>query len=153
MVPQGRAFLRRVYDLFNARLKSYHHIRITKEVKRDLDVWLMFFENFNGRCLFQRRRASDRWLVSDASGSIGFGLLFGGIWAYGTWPDEWLSYGITFKEMFPVALTVCKWAHLVKDSVLMCESDNMVVVQTINAMTSKCPLTMVLVRRLALTVL
>ena len=156
VVPQGRAFLRRLYDVFGGwetSLKPYHHIRITREVKRDMEMWLIFFKQFNGRCMFKRESQPDKHLITDASGSIGFGLIFGSKWAYGPWPIEWESLGIVFKEMFPIALVVCKWPMRLENSILKCESDNMAVVHTINSFSCKCADTMVLVRKMALTCL
>lgn len=47
-VRAGRAFLRRFYDTMIGIIKSYYFIRLTKEVKEDLRVWLQFLEKFNG---------------------------------------------------------------------------------------------------------
>ena len=48
MVP-GRAFLRRLIDLTMGCSKPHHHIRLTRQAKLDLGVWLDFLTHFNGR--------------------------------------------------------------------------------------------------------
>ena len=49
VVRPGRAFLRRLIDL-TIGIKSQHHfIRVSKEVKKDLNLWLSFLSNFNGK--------------------------------------------------------------------------------------------------------
>lgn len=156
VVPQGRAFLRRLYDLFGGHdspLKPYHWIRLTKETKEDLKLWSVFFEGFNGRRFFGQDRNPDRCLITDAAGACGFGLIFGSRWAFGTWPDEWVDRGITFKEMFPVAVAIMTWASELRGSLLFCRSDNTAVVAALNKFSCKCPHTMLLVRRVALTCL
>lgn len=156
VVPQGRAFLRRIYNLFggwDTPLKAHYHIRLTEAVKQDLETWLMFFKEFNGRTMFIRDRRPDKWLTTDASGSIGFGLIFGSEWAYGVWPDGWEEFGITFKEMFPIALVICQWPQQIENTMILCESDNMAVVHTINSFSCKCKHTMVLVRKMVLVAL
>ena len=40
----GRAFTRRLYAYTAVRLLPHHHINITKEMKEDLNMWLIFLE-------------------------------------------------------------------------------------------------------------
>ena len=156
VVPQGQAFLRRLYDLYGGHespLKPHHRIRLSKETKEDLRMWTLFFESFNGRRVFSNDLSPTRWLVTDAAGAIGFGLIFGNRWAYGLWPVEWEGMGITFKEMFPVAVTIMTWASELRGSLLFCHSDNTAVVAALNKFSSRCKHTMMLVRRVALACL
>ena len=59
-----------------------YYIRLNREVKEDLNLWLSFLSNFNGKSFF----LEDTWLNSpklgqftDASGALGFG----------NWPSNW----------------------------------------------------------------
>ena len=52
VVVPGRAFLRRLIDLTIGIRFPYHFIRLTKEVKLDLQLWQSFLTNFNGRTFF-----------------------------------------------------------------------------------------------------
>ena len=45
----GRAFLRRMIDLTKGIQRPHHRIRLTKETKYDVQVWLSFIQNFNGK--------------------------------------------------------------------------------------------------------
>ena len=156
VVPQGRAFLRRLYNLYGGRetpLKPYHRIRLGQEIKEDLKMWAVFFKGFNGRRVFRHDLNPAKWLVTDAAGSVGFGLIFGSRWAFGQWPDEWQDLAITFKEMFPVAVTIVTWAKDLRGSILYCWSDNTAVVAALNKFSCKCPHTMMLIRRVALVCL
>ena len=59
-------------------------------MKHDLCVWQTFSSSFNGKSFFlnEHWRNNDNLnLYTDASGTIGFGALFGCDWCYGAWPD------------------------------------------------------------------
>lgn len=49
VIVPGRAFLRRLIDLTVGIQSPHHLIRLSKDVKEDLKVWLSFLSNFNGR--------------------------------------------------------------------------------------------------------
>ena len=49
VVVPGRAFLRRLIDLTRGVRKPTHHVRLTKESKYDLQVWLNFLRSYNGK--------------------------------------------------------------------------------------------------------
>ena len=73
IVP-GRAFVRRLYNLTAGNnLLPHHHIRISEEVRLDLDIWKTFLNNSQA---FSRpfidsevKTAKDVGMYSDASGS------------------------------------------------------------------------------------
>ena len=61
-------------------LKPHHHIRLTRQTKLDLQVWQEFLFQFNGRFFFLDDKfltGDHLHLYTDASGSIGFGALYG----------------------------------------------------------------------------
>ena len=60
VVIPGRAFLRRLIDLTTGLTSPYYHIRLNRESKHDLRMWLTFLHNFNGRAFF----LSDHWETS-----------------------------------------------------------------------------------------
>ena len=49
VIVPGRAFLRRLIDLTIGGRRPHHRIRLTKETKHDMEVWLKFLRQFNGR--------------------------------------------------------------------------------------------------------
>ena len=115
VVVPGRAFLRRLIDLTKGLKKAYHHIRLNKDARHDIKLWLTFLDNFNGRAFF----LSDRWetsatlqLFTDAAGSKGYGAVFGSHWFYGAWPGSWRSLNISCLELFPITLSVHVWGDL-----------------------------------------
>ena len=63
VVVPGRAFLRRLIDLTRGVRKPTHHVRLTKESKYDLQVWLNFLRSYNGKSFF----LGSRWYTSKPS--------------------------------------------------------------------------------------
>lgn len=57
----GRTFLRRLIDLTIGVKAAHHRVRITSKVKLDLNVWLTFLQNFNGKSFL----LDDNWTNSD----------------------------------------------------------------------------------------
>ena len=83
VVVPGRAFLRRLIDLTRGVRKPTHHVRLTKESKYDLQVWLNFLRSYNGKSFF----LGSRWytsktlkLFTDAAGSLAYAAIFGKHW-------------------------------------------------------------------------
>lgn len=94
-------------------------------------------------------------LYTDAAGKIGYGAVFGTKLFYGTWEDMGLrqDYTITFKELFPIVITVETWEHTPVNKSILFHSDNIAVVEIINKNSSKDSSVMCLVRRLVLACL
>ena len=87
VVTPGKAFLRRLYDLTQGVTRPHHFIRLRSDVKEDLRVWLTFLSSFNGVYFFRHEEWNNSTrlnLFTDASGSIGFGAVFGTAWCLAT---------------------------------------------------------------------
>jgi hypothetical protein len=154
VVLPGRAFLRRLIDLTKGVSLPHHRIRITEACRRDLQVWLHFLRDFNGRTFF----LDEPWQVSpplklytDAAGSKGYGALFGRRWFYGEWPANWKSLNIAFLELFPITISLRVWGCQMSNQCVSLFTDNAALVDIINRQTSKHPMIMILVRDLVLT--
>ena len=72
VILPGRAFLRRLIDLTIGLRRPHHGIRLSKDAKADLKVWMRFLGDFNRRAFF----LDDLWISSttlelftDAAGS------------------------------------------------------------------------------------
>ncbi len=156
VVVPGRAFPRRLIDCTKGIQKPHHHIKLTKAVKADLQTWLTFLDNFNGKSFF----LPDIWesshsleLYTDAAGSKGYWSIFGHHWFYGHWPERWHSLNITILELFPIVLALCVWGSHVSNKRITIFTDNAALVEVINRQTSKEPTVMVFIRHLVLTCL
>ena len=111
-------------------------------------------EHFNGKhLLFEQRWISSDSLhfYTDAEGFIGFGAVFNSHWFHGLWPEHLQRFPITFKELFPIVLSLEIWDKNLMNKCVTLHSDNYAVIHIINRQTSKDPDIMVLVRRLVLT--
>ena len=153
VVLPGRAFLRRMIDLTLNLKAPYHHTRLTLEAKADLLTWLTFLSNFNGKSIFPENSVTsthDIHLFTDASGTIGYGAIFGKDWFNGKWSDWWIQQSIALKELYPIVLAVETWGHMLCNKRLILHTDNSALVPIITNQTSKNPLIMILVRRLVL---
>lgn len=54
-------------------------------------------------------------VMSDASGSLDFGVVFRGHWCTELWLEDWFAKGITreltFLELFPILVAVRLWGR------------------------------------------
>ena len=135
VIVPGRAFLRRLIDLTIGISKSHHHIRLTYEVKQDIAVWLEFFTFFNGRSFFLDEdflSGDHLHLYTDASGSIGYGAVYGKEWFCGPWPAAWLRYNISALELYPIVVAVVVWGDKWANKSVSFFTDNEALVAIIN---------------------
>ncbi len=52
VVLPGRPFLRHLIFAISGKVNPCHHTSITAGIREDLDVWITFLINYNGRTLF-----------------------------------------------------------------------------------------------------
>ena len=156
VVVPGRAFLRRLIDLTIGVRAPHFLIRLSREVKEDLRVWQTFLSGFNGRSFF----LSDAWctstqleLYTDASGSLGFGAIFGSKWCYGKWPSSWRHRNIALLEFYPIVLSLYLWGKDMTNQRILFFTDDEALVHVINKQSCKDKDLMVFVRKLVLVCL
>ena len=149
MIIPGRAFLRRLINLSIGVSRPFQHVRITSEAKKDLQTWLTFLLDFNGKTFFdygQWTSVHCMHLYTDASGSIGYGAIIGNRWFFGHWPNNWKSESIALLELFSIMASVCLWANGLQNKRLIIHTDNEALEAIINKSTSKHSVIMSLVR-------
>ena len=84
----------------------------------------------------------DLEVMSDASGSLGFGAFFNGEWFSGSWVSSQASHSIAYRELFLVVIAPLVWGpHFARRHVLF-RTDNKAVVYILNSRTSKVPVLM-----------
>ena len=78
-VVPGRAFMRRLINLTIGLKQPHHHVRVNKEAKQDLQVWVHFLQQYNGKTII----LDSQWFTSqtlhfytDAAASKGFSCVF-----------------------------------------------------------------------------
>ena len=159
VVAPGRTFCRRLINSTIGVRKSYFKIRVNKQMKADLEVWLDFLKQYNGVTVI----TDNVWvsnekleLFTDSAGGSkgGYGIYFAGQWAQGTWPKHWVETGITrdmtLLELFPVVAALMSWESYFVNKKVIFHVDNQAVVQIINMKTSKSSRVMTLVRQMVL---
>lgn len=113
ILPAGRAFLRRTYDLTTLNLDDYQ-INLTSEISKDLSIWRQFLSEFNSRTYKIDRpiwSPSNIHLYSDAS-KKGFGAVFNHDYLVGKFPPSWHNFSIQFLELYPIFLLVSIFSPL-----------------------------------------
>ena len=156
VIQPGRAFLRRLIDLTIGVRSPNHYIRLNREVKYDLNLWLSFLSDFNGTSFF----LEDGWfssnalkLYTDASGALGFGAVFGQHWCYGEWPEGWAHRNIAILEFYPIVLSLYLWGQHMCNRNILFFTDNEALVHVINKQSCKDKVLMTFVRRMVLVCL
>lgn len=160
VIPPGRPFLQRMILLTKGIQKPHHHIKLSKGFHKDLELWQQFVNNWNGAGFF----LSSTWstldtlhLHTDASGTIGYGGIFGSQWFQGKWlSHQTLSspgISIDWQELYAIVIACHLWGKFWCNKRIIFFCDNQVVVDVINTKRSKSPRMMDLVRNLTLTTL
>ena len=106
VIPAGRIFLQRLIDASTTVHHLHHHLRVSAGIREDIDWWLPFATDWNGRAFF----LDHEWLPSpqfqlytDAS-HLGYGCYWQGHWLCGLWDKKQLPRDIQWKELFAVLL-------------------------------------------------
>ena len=156
VVIPGRAFLSRLIGLTLGVVHPHFRIKLSPEVKADMLVWQTFLSGFNGRSFF----LSDDWydshqlqLYTDASGTLGFGAIFGRHWCYSEWPDSWRHRNIAYLEFYPIVLSLHLWGHEMQNRRVLFFTDNEALVHVINKQSCRDKDLMFFVRELVLVCL
>ena len=155
IVP-GRAFTRRIYSYFSSSMKPHYHINITREIKKDLGIWMEFLMNPIIYCrpfidYSYTLMANDLDWYTDASGTRGFGGYCCQSYFADSWNKSFLRNckpSIEFQELFAVTVSVLLWARNYSNRRIRLFCDNKSVVQMINNNTSGCKNCMTLIRRI-----
>ena len=138
IIPMGRVFCRRLSAATAGVRAPRHYIRLTGELKADLQVWHTFLETYNGRAIWMAGPVSnfDLDLVTDAAGSTGYGAFFKGRWSAEAWPESWVAAGfernLVLLELFPVVVAIELCGEECRNLKIRLNCDNMGVVQVIN---------------------
>ena len=146
------------------KLKQHHHVKVNKEFKLDIDIWLRFLKS--GLTAAVNRPMIDvltSYLVpstevgfySDASaaGNCRFGIILGKCWIQGFWPNGFIAIqkpSIEFLELYALTVGIIAWNKKLRDGRFCVHCDNKAVVQMINNMMSSCKNCMFLLRLLTL---
>ena len=112
VISPARAFSRRLYNLQIGLSKSYHHKKVTNQVRADLEVWKVFLTSYNRRTFLLDYKFLSQDLLqlyTDSSTTVGFGGFFGDRWFHGQWSSKCKSLNIAILELYPICLAIKLW--------------------------------------------
>ena len=154
-LPAGRAFSCRLYMATTRASKPFHFIRVTLGMKKDLLMWKLFLEKFNGVSYIHDVEWTSNFdldLYTDSAGGIGKGCAayLNGQWAYLPWPVEWdgseIMKDMTYLEIIPIALAIFLWFDKFHLKNILFHSDNSAVVTILNKKSTKSERVMSILR-------
>jgi hypothetical protein len=142
VIRPGRSFLSRLIALAYSVRELHHMIRIPKGIKRDMNLWLHFLRDWNGRKFFLQKEHgwTDHEFSTDASGVIGFGGVFLDEWFHGTWNEAQRSWSIEVQELYPIVVAAQLWGEKWSSQRIVVKCDNAAVVSAVNKGYTKVPI-------------
>ena len=153
-VVPGCAFTQRLYaHMGKGTLKPYHHIKITQEMRMDLEMWKTFLMHPTAFARpfidFDKDWGAEKiHFYSDASGRIGLGAICGKNWMHRLWPTQFLAMkpNIEYLELYALVAAVYNWIDLFQNFRIIIFCDNQTVCTMANHTTSSCKNCMTLIR-------
>ena len=159
IVP-GRVFLHGLYSHVLPKLKPHHHLKITGEMKMDLQMWQQFLLHPSIFCrpfadFKTSNTAVEINLYTDAvkSANCGAGGVCHNQWFFVGWTQKFLIQkdpSIEYLELYAVTAGVLLLLHKYPDHKIVLFCNNQSVVTMINSNTSSCRNCMLLLRIIVL---
>ena len=155
----GRAFTRRLYAHLGDNMKQHYHIRVSGEMRMDLQMWLKFLDHPSAFCRpfvdFSSESCEIVDFYTDASKSEkrGCGGKSGRNWYFQKWNPEFIRIknpSIEFLELYGVAVGVLLLAEKFRNKRIYIFCDNKSARDMMNNNSSKCKNCMVLIRLIVL---
>ena len=169
LVRGGRTFCRRIYNLYKETcVKSLKYIKLSDEVRSDLNWWRVFCVSFNG--ISQINNVDyHQPMVSDSS-LKGFGVYMGSDWVAGSWSEDTTLVlpttcnhvgsspvmerdFVNFKninelELWPIVVGLKRWSHKLRNKTLTLFTDNTQVMYMLINGSSRNPVCMSWIREI-----
>ena len=127
--PVSRFMTRSMYSLIESRQSWYDHVKLTDEVRKEIDFWSGSLQDYNPQPIWHSPSAV-RIAYSDASdtGYGGYIVEHGPIVAHGQWSQENALQSSTFHELKAVRLVLESIANKLMNARVRWFSDNQNVV-------------------------
>ena len=157
----AQVFTRRLYNMtMKFTNKPHYHITLSKDVKLDLQMWLIFLQDQTAysRPLtdFDKARLSsidiDMYTDSSANSLLGCGGKCRGRWFMQQWDADFMTNkpSINYLELYAVTCAILLWLSDFRNTAVIIHCDNMSVVNMINNTSSSCKNCMILLHLIVL---
>ena len=147
-IPAARFFLRELHDVVDTRKSWSHSVKMTKQLKRDLEWWAAVPTQKTSAPIW--RPVVTAYMHCDSS-SFGWGaVLNNSVEARGFWYGPDRLHHITWKELKAVRCAVESFLNELKGRWLVLHEDNQSVVSVLTNLTSRSPAMMSELRKLFL---
>ena len=134
-IPAARFYLRELHNVMSTKDSWAGYVRVTRQLKRDLEWWRNVPQASNGRPIFAPVETC--YLHCDSS-SFGWGAVLNDTSeARGFWPRPDLDQHITWKELKAVRLAVEAFLPQLRGRRVLLHEDNTAVVQILTHLTSR----------------
>lgn len=147
-VPAARFFLRELHCVLATRTGWGGRVKMTHQLRRDLEWWRTVPTQHNGRSMF--KPVETAYLHTDSS-SYGWGAVLNNSTSYqarGFWYESDRDQHITWKELKAVRLAVQSFLPQLRGRQVLLHEDNQAVVAVLTKLTSRSPPLMDELRRL-----
>jgi hypothetical protein len=149
-IPVARFFLRELHDVVKSAKCWSGTVRVTPQLKRDLEWWTHVPDCKNGAPIW--KPIENAYLHCDSSG-YGWGAVLNDcVEARGFWGLPDLGEHITFKELKAVRCAIQAFLPELKGRRLLLHEDNQSVIGVLTHLTSKSPTMMCELRKLFLLI-
>ena len=140
---------RRLLDLTHSVQQLYHRIHINTDALQDIQWWLDFSRDWNGKAFFidpHWTPASHLHIFTDASSTLGYGAYWNGAWFSQPWPDHLRHHPIQWKELYAIVMACETWGTHWSRKRILFRCDTQAVVQIWDTGLSHSPHLMSLIR-------
>lgn len=145
-IPPARFYLRELHDVLGTKDSWSGHVRITKQLRRDLLWWTAVPSQHNGRPI--HRAVETAYLHVDSS-DFGWGAVLNNhLTARGFWASPVREAHITLKELQAVRHAVESFLPHLQGRRVLLHEDNQAVIGILSKLTSKSPVLMNELRKL-----
>lgn len=150
VVVPGRAFMTRISRKLAG---SRRWIQTDSLIREDLDCWHEFLSQnlFRSFRMMDTRIRPSFHLYTDASGSLGFGVIVGREWTFGLWDSTWWSeQNIMLLELYPIWLALHLWQDQFMNNCIMIHTDNKSLTYALEKRCCRLPIADCLLRDISL---
>ena len=158
VMPPGKTFLRRMFELKAAVRHVKGKFRLSTGFRSDVLRWVTFLEAWNGTSMMLGQRQEKSHIWTDASGGYGCGAWdpASGEWIQLAWGEverrvRMAEESISAKELVPIVIACAVWGGLWVGRAVTVSCDNTGAVAAVNSGYSRSPQLMHLLRLSGLT--